>query len=100
MAELVKEGKVRFLGLSEAAADTVRRAAKVHPIAALQSEYSIWERDVESDILATCRENGIRFAGIVVSGCGSGSGSGIVRYACSAVQLYWCAGNDTHHESR
>ena len=61
MAELVKEGKVRFLGLSEAAADTVRRAAKVHPIAALQSEYSIWERDVEEDILAACRENGIGF---------------------------------------
>lgn len=61
MAELVKEGKVRFLGLSEAAADTVRRAAKVHPIAALQSEYSIWERDVEEDILPACRENGIGF---------------------------------------
>ena len=61
MAELVKEGKVRFLGLSEAAADTVRRAAKVHPIAALQSEYSIWERDVEADILPACRENGIGF---------------------------------------
>ncbi len=61
MAELVKQGKVRFLGLSEAAAGTVRRAAKVHPIAALQSEYSVWERDVEGDILAACRENGIGF---------------------------------------
>ena len=61
MAELVKEGKVRFLGLSEAAADTVRRATKTHPIAALQSEYSIWERDVEEDILAACRENGVGF---------------------------------------
>ncbi len=61
MAELVKEGKVRHLGLSEAAADTVRRAAKVHPIAALQSEYSIWERGVEDDILAACRENGVGF---------------------------------------
>ncbi|MFC0406873.1 aldo/keto reductase [Roseomonas elaeocarpi] len=61
MAELVREGKVRFLGLSEAAAATVRRAAKVHPIAALQSEYSIWERDVEGDVLAACRENGIGF---------------------------------------
>ena len=61
MAELVKEGKVRFLGLSEAAAATVRRAAKVHPIAALQSEYSIWERDVEADILPACREKGIGF---------------------------------------
>jgi len=61
MAELVKEGKVRHIGLSEAAAETVRRAAKVHPIAALQSEYSIWERDVEHDILAACREHGIGF---------------------------------------
>jgi aryl-alcohol dehydrogenase-like predicted oxidoreductase len=61
MAELVKEGKVRFLGLSEAAADTVRRAAKVHPITALQTEYSIWERDPENDILQACRENGIGF---------------------------------------
>jgi len=61
MAALVKEGKVRFLGLSEAAAGTVARAAKVHPIAALQSEYSIWERDVEGDILAACRAHGIGF---------------------------------------
>jgi aryl-alcohol dehydrogenase-like predicted oxidoreductase len=61
MAELVKEGKVRYLGLSEAAAGTVRRAAAVHPIAALQSEYSIWERDVEGDILAACREHGVGF---------------------------------------
>jgi aryl-alcohol dehydrogenase-like predicted oxidoreductase len=61
LAELVKEGKIRHIGLSEAAADTVRRAAKVHPIAALQSEYSIWERDVEDEILPACRENGIGF---------------------------------------
>ena len=61
MADLVKEGKVRHIALSEAAADTVRRAAKVHPIAALQSEYSIWERDPEGEILAACRENGIAF---------------------------------------
>ena len=61
MAELVKEGKVRYIGLSEAAAGTVRRAAAVHPIAALQSEYSIWERDVEGDILAACREHGVGF---------------------------------------
>jgi len=61
MAALVKEGKVRFLGLSEAAAGTVARAASVHPIAALQSEYSIWERDVEGDILAACRAHGIGF---------------------------------------
>lgn len=61
MADLVREGKVRHIGLSEAAADTVRRAARVHPIAALQSEYSIWERDVEGDILTACREHGIGF---------------------------------------
>ena len=54
MAELVKEGKVRFLGLSEASAPTIRRAHAVHPIAALQSEYSLWSRDVEDEILATC----------------------------------------------
>jgi aryl-alcohol dehydrogenase-like predicted oxidoreductase len=61
MAELVKEGKVRFLGLSEAAAQTLRRAHSVHPIAALQSEYSVWSRDVEDDILPTCRELGVGF---------------------------------------
>jgi aryl-alcohol dehydrogenase-like predicted oxidoreductase len=61
MAELVKEGKVRHLGLSEAAPETLRRAAAIHPIAALQSEYSLWERDVEDDILPTCRELGIGF---------------------------------------
>ena len=51
MAELVKEGRVRHIGLSEAAAGTLRHAAAVHPIAALQSEYSLWERDVEEEIL-------------------------------------------------
>lgn len=60
MAELVKEGKVRYLGLSEASADTIRRAAKVHPITALQSEYSLWTRDPETTgSLAACRDNGI-----------------------------------------
>ncbi|MGD9338882.1 MAG: aldo/keto reductase, partial [Syntrophobacterales bacterium] len=61
LAELVKEGKVRYLGLSEASAQTLRRAHAVHPIAALQSEYSIWSRDVEDDILPTCRELGVGF---------------------------------------
>jgi aryl-alcohol dehydrogenase-like predicted oxidoreductase len=61
MAELVTEGKVRFLGLSEAAAATIRRAHAVHPIAALQSEYSLWSRDVEDEILPTCRELQIGF---------------------------------------
>ena len=61
MAELVKQGKVRYLGLSEAAAPTIRRAHAVHPIAALQTEYSLWMRDVEEEILPTCRELGIGF---------------------------------------
>jgi aryl-alcohol dehydrogenase-like predicted oxidoreductase len=77
MAALVKEGKVRYLGLSEAAADTVRRAAKIHPITALQSEYSIWERDVEGDILAACRENGIAF--VAYSPLGRGFLAGGIR---------------------
>jgi aryl-alcohol dehydrogenase-like predicted oxidoreductase len=59
MAELVKEGKVRHLGLSEASVDTIRRAAAVHPIAALQSEWSMWSRDIEDEIVPTCRELGI-----------------------------------------
>ena len=61
MAKLVEEGKVRFLGLSEASPSTLRRAAKVHPIAALQTEYSLWSRDPEDEILPTCRELGIGF---------------------------------------
>ena len=61
MADLVNEGKVRYLGLSEASAATMRRAVKVHPIAALQTEYSLWTRDPEVEILATCRELGIGF---------------------------------------
>jgi aryl-alcohol dehydrogenase-like predicted oxidoreductase len=56
MAELVREGKVRYLGMSEAAPETIRRACKVHPISALQSEYSLWTRDPEDGVLATCRE--------------------------------------------
>ncbi|MEZ2221378.1 aldo/keto reductase [Rhizobium sp. RCC_161_2] len=61
MADLVKEGKVRALGLSEAGAATIRRAHAVHPIAALQSEYSLWSRDPEEEVLAVCRELGIGF---------------------------------------
>ena len=61
MANLVKDGKVRYLGLSEASANTLRRAVKVHPIAALQTEYSLWTRDPEDQILPTCRELGIGF---------------------------------------
>lgn len=77
MAELVKEGKVRHIGLSETAAATLRRAAAVHPIAALQSEYSIWERDVEEDILPACRELGIGF--VPYSPLGRGFLTGSIR---------------------
>jgi len=59
MADLVAEGKVRHLGLSEASVDTVRRASAVHPIAALQSEWSLWSRDIEDEIVPTCRQLGI-----------------------------------------
>ena len=59
MAELVRKGKVRFLGLSEAGAETIRRAHAVHPIMALQSEYSLWTRDPEKEVLGVCRELGI-----------------------------------------
>ena len=61
MSELVRQGKVRFLGLSEAAPETLRRAVRVHPITALQTEYSLWTRHVEQEILPTCRELGIGF---------------------------------------
>jgi aryl-alcohol dehydrogenase-like predicted oxidoreductase len=61
MAGLVQAGKVRFLGLSEAGPDTIRRAHRVHPIAALQTEYSLWTRDPEDGVLAVCRELGIGF---------------------------------------
>jgi aryl-alcohol dehydrogenase-like predicted oxidoreductase len=61
MADLVKEGKIRYIGLSEAGPQTLRRAAKIHPITALQTEYSLWTRDPEGDVLQTCRELGIGF---------------------------------------
>jgi aryl-alcohol dehydrogenase-like predicted oxidoreductase len=61
MAQLVKDGLVRYLGLSEAAPDTIRRAHKVHPISALQTEYSLWSRDPEDEIVPTCRALGVGF---------------------------------------
>jgi aryl-alcohol dehydrogenase-like predicted oxidoreductase len=61
MKSLVEEGKVRYLGLSEAAPETLRRASKVHPIAALQTEYSLWSREPEQGALAACRELGVGF---------------------------------------
>jgi len=77
MAELVRAGKVRHLGLSEAAPATIRRAHAVHPIAALQTEYSLWTRDVEADILPTCRELGIGF--VPYSPLGRGFLTGALR---------------------
>ncbi|TDE86856.1 aldo/keto reductase [Deinococcus sp. S9] len=77
MAELVHAGKVRFLGLSEASAATLRRAHAVHPITALQSEYSLWTRDPEEEVLPTCRELGIGF--VAYSPLGRGFLSGQFR---------------------
>ncbi len=77
MGELVTQGKVRYLGLSEAAPDTIRRAHAVHPISALQTEYSIWSRDPEHEILPTLRELGIGF--VPYSPLGRGSLTGTLR---------------------
>ncbi len=77
MAQLVQEGKVRYLGLSEASAQTLRRVQKVHPISALQTEYSLWSRDVEDEILPTCRALGIGF--VPYSPLGRGFLSGQIK---------------------
>lgn len=77
MAELVREGKVRYLGMSEAGPATIRRAHAVHPIAALQTEYSLWSRDVEDEILPLCRELGIGF--VPYSPLGRGFLTGQIR---------------------
>ncbi|HSU26688.1 MAG TPA: aldo/keto reductase [Pyrinomonadaceae bacterium] len=78
MSRLVEQGKVRRIGLSEASAETLRRASAVHPITALQSEYSLWTRDVEdNDVLATCRELGIGF--VAYSPLGRGFLSGEIK---------------------
>lgn len=77
MAQLVQAGKVRCLGLSEAAPDTIRRAAKVHPIAALQTEFSLWSREPEGELLPLCRELGITF--VPYSPLGRGFLTGQIR---------------------
>jgi aryl-alcohol dehydrogenase-like predicted oxidoreductase len=77
MAGLVREGKIRWIGLSEAGPETLRRAAKVHPIAAVQTEYSLWSRDPEDDVLAACRELGIGF--VAYSPLGRGFLTGQIR---------------------
>ena len=77
MAQLVKEGKVRYLGLSEASPQTLRRASAVHSITALQTEYSLWTRDPEDDVLPTCRKLGIGF--VAYSPLGRGFLTGQIR---------------------
>ncbi len=77
MARLVEQGKVRYLGLSEAAPATIRRAHKTHPISALQTEYSLWSRDPEMEILSVCRELGITF--VAYSPLGRGFLSGKIQ---------------------
>lgn len=77
MAELVKAGKVRYIGLSEADPETITRAHKVHPVSALQTEYSLWSRDVEADILPTVQRLGIGF--VAYSPLGRGFLSGTIR---------------------
>ncbi len=77
MKRLVEQGKVRYLGMSEAAAATIRRAVKVHPIVALQSEYSLWTRDMEGEVLSTCRELGISF--VAYSPLGRGFLTGAIK---------------------
>jgi aryl-alcohol dehydrogenase-like predicted oxidoreductase len=79
MAQLVKQGKARYLGLSEAAPATIRRAHAVHPIATLQTEYSLWSRDAETQILPTCRELGIGY--VAYAPLGRGFLSGKIRDA-------------------
>lgn len=77
MSRLVEQGKVRHLGLSEAAPDTLRRACKVHPISALQTEYSLWSRDPEDEILPVCRELGVGY--VAYSPLGRGFLTGAIR---------------------
>jgi aryl-alcohol dehydrogenase-like predicted oxidoreductase len=91
MAELVRLGKVRFLGLSEAAPATVRRAHAVHPIAALQTEYSLWSRDPEEELLALCAGLGITF--VAYSPLGRGFLTGAIRSVNDLAEDDWRRGN-------
>ena len=88
MAELVQQGKVRYIGLSEASAATIRRAAKVHPISALQSEYSLWSRDIEDKIIPTIAELGIGLVAYSPLGRGFLSGT-ITKMDDLAADDYW-----------
>lgn len=91
MADLVRQGKIRHLGLSEASGATLRRAAAVHPIAALQTEYSLWTRDVEAEILPTCRELGIAL--VPYSPLGRGFLAGKIRHIDSLEGSDWRRAN-------
>ncbi|MEO1204501.1 MAG: aldo/keto reductase, partial [Pseudomonadota bacterium] len=96
MARLVETGKVRHLGLSEASAETVRRASGVHAIAALQTEYSLWTRGVENDILPTCRELGIGL--VAYSPLGRGFLSGQIKTVDDLADDDWRRGNPRFQE--
>jgi aryl-alcohol dehydrogenase-like predicted oxidoreductase len=87
MAELVQQGKVRYLGLSEASPATLRRAQAVHPITALQTEYSLWSRDPEQELLAVCRELGVGF--VAYSPLGRGFLTGAIRSRADLAASDW-----------
>jgi aryl-alcohol dehydrogenase-like predicted oxidoreductase len=87
MAELVQQGKVRYLGLSEASAASVRRAVAVHPVAALQSEWSLWTRDLETEVLGVAREHGISI--VPFSPLGRGFLTGAVRSPADFAEDDW-----------
>jgi len=89
MAQLVKQGKVRYIGLSEAGVETIRRAHATHPISALETEYSLWSRDVEAEILPVCRELGIGY--VAYSPLGRGFLSGEIRKSDDLIE------NDRRH---
>ncbi|HEY4369483.1 MAG TPA: aldo/keto reductase [Steroidobacteraceae bacterium] len=95
MARLVEAGKVRFLGLSEAASETVKRAVRVHPIAALQSEYSLWTRDVAADLLATTRACGVGF--VAYSPLGRGFLTGAIQQLDQLAKDDWRRNNPRFH---
>jgi len=97
MADLVTDGKVRFLGLSEAGAATIRRAQAVHPISALQTEYSMWTRDVEKEVLATCRELGVGF--VAYSPLGRGFLTGAITSTDTLDKSDWRRGHPRFQEA-
>ena len=104
MAELVEEGKIRHLGLSEASPETLRRANAVHPITALQTEYSLWSREPETEILAVCRDLGIGF--VAYSPLGRGFLTGAFQHPDDLPENDWrrhhprFTGDNFHHNLR